>query len=977
MDGLYHTILDREELQDLQNVFCRAAGIYAFCVDAGGMDMTQMSGDETDRVRLAECVPREKLLSLFRRVSASGLEDQAIEDTDIDALKYAAVSVKVEGQTALTWLVYGVLSDAPSAEGAVFAESFRCQIPEQQFNRALDLLREVSRHIVCGKIQAESARAESLRSRSIKEAMEDGVRRSTAMTEIVQLLDSDAPIEGVMANILGVIGSFLKIDCAYLCSVSGAQEGYMDVIAQWCGEGMVSVFERTGNQRRPSWMYREKPLVLSSSAGREDYGQDMKEAGIQALAVLPILLKDRIGMYACFAVTGTAHDWKVEEIKFLNDSVKVLQSILTKRIWKNSLAGSYAALEEVLDNVGSAVYVRNKKEGKILFANRRLRSQFGEEMEENRLSELFESGIPEGRKEGSLEVCMEDKGDWYELFYKNITWVDGSQVLVCSIHDVTEKKMNQRKIERQAYTDFLTGLYNRHCCERDLTKYVEAAKSDGREGAVLYLDLDDFKHINDCLGHQYGDVLLKSIAHGMRNVQGIRDSCYRMGGDEFVIIVPPNCYAMLDEIIEEVKTVFGRPWFLKDANYYCTMSMGVVHFPSEGEGIQELIRKADIAMYEAKNAGKNRVAVYDQSIKNDSDRRLDMEKNMREAALDGYREFEVYYQPIIDIQSGNVCAGAEALIRWNSTEMGFMSPADFIPLAEYLGLINPIGSHVLKTACEACRSWNDQGHPKYKVNVNLSVVQLLQPDIVRTISDILEQTKIDPRNLTLEVTEGLAINDLDRMKNILGQIKALGVRIALDDFGTGYSSLSHIRELPFDVIKVDQSFVRDLAEDTYSKSFIKMVSDLADAIDVSICVEGIETKQQYKVLEGMKVRMIQGYYFDKPMPAAQFYEKYVRETEWESTEERTEYSVSEDTGNLTEDSISEDTKNRTEGSISEDTKNRRKDSVPDAAKDSVKNNTSSDRAEEGVSTGGKKKKTYNGKRKRRNYPHKSYNPQRA
>ena len=321
--------------------------------------------------------------------------------------------------------------------------------------------------------------------------------------------------------------------------------------------------------------------------------------------------------------------------------------------------------------------------------------------------------------------------------------------------------------------------------------------------------------------------------------------------------------------------VFSKPWFLKDADYYCTMSMGIVHFPEAGEDVQDLIKKADIAMYEAKKTGKNRVATYSSNIHSDSNKRLDLEKNLREAVIDDYREFQVYYQPIVDIQEGNICTGAEALIRWKSEQMGFMSPVDFIPLAEYLGLINPIGTHVLKKACQTCKGWNDNGHPNYKINVNLSVVQLLQPDIVNIVKETLEESGLDPHNLTLEVTEGLAINDLERMKKILARIKELGVRIALDDFGTGYSSLSHIRELPFDVIKVDQSFVKNLAEDTYSKSFIKMVSDLADAIGVSICVEGIETKKQYRVLEGMKVRMIQGYYFDKPLPQEEFEKKYV------------------------------------------------------------------------------------------------------
>ena len=876
MDSLSQPILDSAKLKIVQDKFCAAVGVYAYCVDRMGVEMTEMSGNERDKAMLTKRVPKEKLMSLYRRVSDSSLEDQAVEDTETDALKYAVVSIKEEGQALLTWLIYGVFSDADSQEGREFAETFQYRTTAKHFNLVLDLFHEITMHVVYNKISAQSAIAESLRSRYSKDEMEKMLKRTAVTTDIVQMLDSDAPIEEVIISILTAVGKFLQIDSAYLCSVDGVAEGKMDVIAEWCNDGIISDFEQTKNQIRPAFLYRDKPLVLSSASGREGFEDDLEHADIKALAAFPIILKEQhISMYVCFEVKRDSRSWELEEIKFLSDSVKVLQSILIKRIQKNSLASSYAALEEVLNNVESSIYVRDKQSGRVLFANRCLRYGFHDEVEQNKLADLFERGIPQDSEEGNMEIFLEDRGSWYDFTYKNITWVDGREVFMCVAHDVTEKKMYQKKIERQAYTDFLTGLYNRLCCERDLAKYVDEAKRTGLEGAVLYMDLDDFKHINDSLGHQYGDVLLKSIANGMLNVQGIQSSCYRMGGDEFVIIVPPEQYEMLGEIVEGLKAVFDRPWFIKDVDYYCTMSMGIVYFPTEGEDVDELVKKADIAMYDAKKSGKNRVAVYNSDMKSDSNKRLDMEKNMRDAALGGYEEFEVYYQPIIDIQDNNKCTGAEALIRWNSTEMGFMSPADFIPLAEYLGLINPIGNHVLLKACEECRRWNDNGHPDYKVNVNLSVVQLLQPDVVETVEDALRRSAINPHNLTLEVTEGLAINDMERMKKILARIKQLGVRIALDDFGTGYSSLSHIRELPFDVIKVDQSFVKDLAEDTYSKSFIRMVSDLADAIGVSICVEGIETEKQYKILEGMKVRMIQGYYFDKPMPATEFARIYI------------------------------------------------------------------------------------------------------
>ena len=207
--------------------------------------------------------------------------------------------------------------------------------------------------------------------------------------------------------------------------------------------------------------------------------------------------------------------------------------------------------------------------------------------------------------------------------------------------------------------------------------------------------------------------------------------------------------------------------------------------------------------------------------------------------------------------------------------LGFVNPADFIPLAEYLGLINPIGEYVMKNAALRCKYWNDMGHPEYHVNVNLSVVQLLQNDIVKKVAKVLEETRIIPQNLTLEVTESLAINDMVRMKKILSEIRNLGVRVALDDFGTGYSSLNHIREMPLDVIKIDRCFIEHLGEDDFSNAFVRMVSELANAINVRVCVEGVETKRQRDIVKKMGIRMIQGFFYGKPMKIEEFEKKYL------------------------------------------------------------------------------------------------------
>ena len=868
-------VIQGKELEIWQKYFCEMTNVFACCVDSRGIPLTEFGGNPQEKDRVLKLVDKEQLRSIWYRVSESALEDQAIEETAYPNLRLAVVTVKSAGRPVISWLVCGVLSDVLGDETYEKEplNGFTSTLTEREFDRAVDYFRDISVELVKNKLSVMNAQAETRRSKYSEREMESALRRSETLTSIVQLLESDDSIEGIMIKLLKYLGTYLNISVAAVCRPS-AEEGYMDIIADWRNEGLRNPYEGTVKQPRPFFLYTEKALVLSENSYLQDEERkQLNELRLKSVIVLPIVINGSISMHACFAECVKERIWQVEEIKLLNDSVKILQNIMTRRIQKNSLASSYAALEAILDNAGSSIYVQDIESGNCLFTNRSMRYNFERELKDGSMQGYLAKEIHS--ENGIGEIYLPHREHWYELYYTRINWVDGKPVLLCALYEITEKKSYQRKIEQQAYTDFLTGLYNRMCCERDLAKYVDEASKTGRKGAILYLDLDDFKHINDGLGHQYGDVLLKSISHSIQRIDGIENTCYRMGGDEFVIIIPPDGYHKFEKIVSDIRNIFMKPWFLKDADYYCTMSMGVVEFPDSGSAVHELIKKADIAMYEAKKHGKNRVAQYSDNIEASSGKRLDMEKNMRDATANGYQEFEIYYQPIIDVQKeGNPCTGAEALIRWNNEELGFIPPSEFIPLAEYLGLINPIGNYVLKEACRHCKYWNDHGYSEYKINVNLSVVQLLQADIVDIVRRTVEETGIVPHNLTLEVTESLAINDMERMKEILSSIKQLGVRIALDDFGTGYSSLNHIREIPFDVIKVDQSFIKDMERDSYAKSFIKMVAELADAIDVNLCVEGVETMIQYQILSEMRVNLVQGYYFDRPMPQADFEKKY-------------------------------------------------------------------------------------------------------
>lgn len=602
--------------------------------------------------------------------------------------------------------------------------------------------------------------------------------------------------------------------------------------------------------------------------------------------VVPIVINGIKAMY--LVIHGTVKELTEELDSFIHSIASVIQNIAQMRVTNNSLLSSYEVLKDILNNIGSGIIVCDRSSANILFENKvageskEIQNAIRECLQELMASEEYRSYL--ARKKAydedeeadyvkpyirPIEKYSAESGLWFEIRFTNLVWIDGSEVIVCTASDITQKKKSQQKIEFQAHNDFLTGLYNRMKCESDLKKIIKQSVKDGVKGALMFIDLDDFKHINDGLGHQYGDVLLQQIAAGLQSIVGLRGKCYRMGGDEFVAIVMPDMFSELERIANKVKDMFNKPWYLMETEYFCTMSMGIAVFPDDSKDVHEIIRLADIAMYESKKNGKNGYTFYDSCSKLNTVRRLDIENSMRQAVTSGIEEFVVFYQPVVDVRTGE-CSSCEALVRWDSKALGFMGPGDFIPLAEYLGLITSIGDYVLEEACRQCRYWNEHGIPDFHINVNLSVVQLLQKDVAETVARILKKTGVNPKNIVLEITESFAINDMDRVLDIIKGIKKLGPRIALDDFGTGYSSLNYIKQLPLDIIKVDKTFIDDIVEDEYAQAFIKLIVELSDTIDTDIIVEGVENEAQLNILKELGVDYIQGFYYGKPVPAYEF-----------------------------------------------------------------------------------------------------------
>lgn len=588
---------------------------------------------------------------------------------------------------------------------------------------------------------------------------------------------------------------------------------------------------------------------------------------------VPIAINNVKAMY--LFVMGDSDDFGRDEsvIEYIEDAAMIIHSIAQSKVINNSLISSYEVLQKILDNIGSGIIVCSKSTGNILFEND-MASHVSEVRETIRecLEEVFKNSDISDQLGTPMERYNTESGLWFEVRFSELKWIDGSDVVVATASDITQKKKNQQKIEYQAHNDFLTGLYNRMKCEVDLRKVIRRTEKAGLKGAVLFIDLDDFKHINDGLGHQYGDILLQQIAAGLTGIPGLRGHCYRMGGDEFIIIIGPELYDELGKMVAYIKTLFNKPWYLMETEYFCTMSMGIAVFPDNSVDVHEITRMADVAMYEAKRSGKNGYAYYSSEVENSTAKRLDIENNMRQAVSTGIDEFVVFYQPVVNVNT-QMCTSCEALVRWDSKALGFMGPGEFIPLAEYLGLITSIGDYVLEEACRRCKLWNDNGHPDFYINVNLSVVQLLQKNVVENIKRILDKTGVNPKNIVLDITESFAINDMQRVMDIITGLKKLGPRIALDDFGTGYSSLNYIKQLPLDIIKVDKTFIDDIIEDDYAQAFVKLIVDLSKTIGTKIVVEGVEHKEQFELLKSLGVDYIQGYYFGKPVPANIFEEK--------------------------------------------------------------------------------------------------------
>jgi len=554
---------------------------------------------------------------------------------------------------------------------------------------------------------------------------------------------------------------------------------------------------------------------------------------------------------------------------------------------KNKLYKEKEFKENIINTANTLIFTLNG-EGKIINFNQYAERETGFKAEDVLNKSIYEILIPSNlikkAKEVFNPIFTEEKIRNRELSIlckdnkqKLISWsisqivnfnqeVDG--ILAIGI-DITKHKQAEEALKYQSLHDSLTGLANREGFSKQLQIEIEIAKHNNEKLAVFFLDIDRFKLINDIHGHQTGDLILLELTKRLKNILNNREMIARMGGDDFIGILPQiqNHKHDIPEITQRLTKIFDKPFIIKDNRFILTASIGISFYPDDSIHEETLLRNADTAMYKAKEEAGTSFQLYNNNMNLQVNKKLYMEQNLRRAIQN--KELRVYYQPIVDIKTGKI-KKAEALVRWEHPTEGLISPGKFIPLAEETGLIVPLGEYVLKEACLQAQAWIDQDYQPIEISVNLSAQQFHKSNLTETVKDILAETGLDPKLLGLEITESLAMENIELTCSILEDFKKMNVKILLDDFGTGYSSLSYLTKFAVDIIKIDRSFISNFHNNSKRSAIVSAIIAMANKLTMKTVAEGVENWEEIKFLNDYKCDEAQGYLFSKPVPAKDF-----------------------------------------------------------------------------------------------------------
>ena len=597
---------------------------------------------------------------------------------------------------------------------------------------------------------------------------------------------------------------------------------------------------------------------------------------------------DIFGAFALYSYTSDLFSPKL--MAFFEHFATQLALLFSLAKDREKLKVNEARYREILEHMSNAVAVYDaidKGEDFILkefnSAAERTEQCLREEVLGKSLCTVFPYAESLGLVRALKSVWQTGNSEQFSAYYEennikfwreNYIYKLPSGELVSIFRDITHRKLIEEKIWYQAHHDTLTDLPNRLLFNEHLNLALAQAKRKKRKCAIIFLDLDRFKLINDTLGHSNGDLLLQLVAQRLRKGLYEGDTIGRLGGDEFLILLPELDHEKdAATVALKILNLFTEPFYLDNHEVFVSSSLGISLYPTDGENIETLLKHADTAMYHAKEQGRNNYQFFTQELNEKTYERLNVENDLRKGLE--RKEFVLHYQPLMNLDSGEL-VGVEALIRWQSPQRGLVSPGVFIPIAEETGLIVPIGERVLREACLQNLTWQQKGYPPHRIAVNISARQFREPNFVETITRTLEEIGMDPQWLELEITESIAMERGETTIQQLKRLRQLGIQIAIDDFGTGFSSLNSLRRLPLTTLKIDQSFIREIGNDCNGEAVLRTIIHLAKDLQLRIIAEGVEEREQLDFLKRESCDEMQGYLFSRPLPCEEIEERFFR-----------------------------------------------------------------------------------------------------
>lgn len=713
----------------------------------------------------------------------------------------------------------------------------------------------------------------------------EAVARS--LNELIVPGDFDRSIN----DALGVLGRAAGVHRAYIFTNHPHPRTGLPAITmqyEWVREGVTAEIDNPEMHDLPyselpeEWYDRlntGRPVRAMPRTLKPSAREILEAQNIQSLLLVPIMLRGGFQGFIGFDDCETQRAWPDSQVSALLAAAASIGNAFDRRDTEEALEHNRRLLSSITDNIKEGIY-RSTVEGRLEYVNNALADMFGYESPDEMMQvpAPIHYVSPERRQE--LTECLERDGSFQD---QEVEFVrrDGSRFIALNsavaveseegsyyldgvISDITDRKEAERQINYLAHYDTLTDLPNRTLLRDRMEQALAKARRTGNLVAVLFIDLDRFKNVNDSLGHAVGDRLLAEVSRRLQKDTRAGDTVSRQGGDEFIVLLSEiREMNEATQVASKLLNSLGQAYRIGNHDLHVTPSIGISLFPNDAEDIDELVRNADAAMYQAKERGRFNFQFFTHDMSVQAWERLSLENQLRRAIRN--REFVLYYQPQLSLETGDI-VGVEALIRWRH-EGRLISPAVFIPVAEQTGMIIDIGDWVLQEACEQARAWQDEGLNAVPVSVNLSALQFRRRDVRSHVQHALAVSGLAPEFLSLELTESTVMEEVEESVRMLGQLSRLGVGLCIDDFGTGYSSLSYLKRFPIDKLKIDKSFVSDIPDDSDDMAITAAVIDMGRNLNLHIVAEGVETREQLHFLRDRGCQEMQGFLFSRPLPA--------------------------------------------------------------------------------------------------------------